>query len=85
MYSGILADGRLEFTDDNGDTIDEHQKIRATQTLTLNGILVYNLKNVVLRIVKINVIDMQSHLADIIAHKVKTLVDEPEGFPVSSV
>lgn len=53
--------------------------------LSLHGILVDHLENVVAGILKVDIFDMQSHLAHIITHEIKTLIHKPEGFSVAAV
>ena len=52
---------------------------------SLNRILVYNFEDVILRMIEVDVVHMKCHLADIITHKIKALVDQPERFTISEV
>ena len=53
--------------------------------LPLDRILANHLEDVVAGVLKVDVVDMQSHLAQIITHEVEALIHKPEGLPVATV
>ena len=53
--------------------------------LPLDRILANHLKDVVAGVLKIDVVDMQRHLAQIITHEVEAFVHKPEGFSVAAI
>ena len=85
MDSGILFDCCFEFAYRNRDTVDEHKQVRTTQVFALNRVLIHDFENVVFRMIEVNIVHMKSHLADVVTHEIKALIDQPERFTISEV
>src|SRR5665647_1079038 len=85
MRGFVFRDGCFELKNCYWNAVDKQNHIRAAQTLTLNRILVYHFEFVVLRRIKIDIVDVQGEFARLVAGKVKSLVYKPKRLTVSVV
>ena len=81
----ILIDCRLKLKNGNRDTVNKHEHVLSAQTLALYRVLIHHFENVILRVVKINVINMKRYLAQIVPLQIKALINKPESSTVSLI
>jgi hypothetical protein len=49
----------------------------AAQPVALNRVLVHHAENIILRVIEINIVDMQRDIIDVIPDKIESLHDKP--------